>query len=224
MKIVEIRPRRKCVSGIIFDCEIDPKEYGADCDAAGYLSLDSELCEMRRLKSGMNLSDEQLEELVRESHIKRAKSRAMWYLSRSDCSRKTLCDKLKKAFPDYACETACDRMQELGFLNDEAYARRKFERILSEKKVSVGVAKQLLRQDGIDPETVDIIAEEIDIDPVEPIVELITKKYKSKLGDFEANKKVIAALMRKGHKYSDIKEALSRFNIESENEDYSEDY
>lgn len=219
MKILEIRPRRKTVSGIIFDCEIDPKEWGADPDAAGYLSLDSELCEIKGLKAGMSLTDEQLEDLIRESHTKRAKSRAMWYLSHSDCSRATLIEKLGKSFPDYACKAAADRMEELGFLNDEKYARHKFERILNEKKVSVGVAKQLLRGEGIDRELVDIIAEEIEIDPIEPIVELIEKKYKNKLGDFEANKKVIAALMRKGHKYPDIKEALSRFNIEN-----SEDY
>ena len=219
MKILEIRPRRKTVSGIIFDCEIDPKEWGADCDAAGYLSLDSELCEIKGLKAGMSLTDEQLEDLIRESHTKRAKSRAMWYLSHSDCSRAMLIEKLSKSFPDYACIAAADRMEELGFLNDEKYARYKFERILNEKKVSVGVAKQLLRGEGIDRELVDIIAEETEIDPIEPIVGLIEKKYKNKLGDFEANKKVIAALMRKGHKYPDIKEALSRFNIE-DSEDY----
>ena len=219
MKILEIRPRRKAVSGIIFDCEIDPKEWGADCDAAGYLSLDSELCEIKGVKAGMSLTYEQLEDLIRESHTKRAKSRAMWYLSHSDCSRAMLIEKLSKSFPDYACIAAADRMEELGFLNDEKYARYKFERILNEKKVSVGVAKQLLRGEGIDRELVDIIAEETEIDPIEPIVGLIEKKYKNKLGDFEANKKVIAALMRKGHKYPDIKEALSRFNIE-DSEDY----
>ena len=223
MKILEIRPRRKQLSGIIFDCEINPKEWGADPDAAGYLSLDSELCEIKGLKAGMSLTDEQLEDLICESHTKRAKSRAMWYLSRSDCSRATLIEKLSKAFPEYASETAADRMEELGFLNDEKYARHKFERILAERKVSVGVAKQMLRLEGIDRELIDIIAEEIDVDPIEPIVELIEKKYKHKLGGYEQNKKVIAALMRKGHKYPDIKEALARFDVEND-EYYSEDY
>ena len=223
MKILEIRPRRKQLSGIIFDCEINPKEWGADPDAAGYLSLDSELCEIKGLKAGMSLTDEQLEDLICESHTKRAISRAMWYLSRSDCSRATLIEKLSKAFPEYASETAADRMEELGFLNDEKYARHKFERILAERKVSVGVAKQMLRLEGIDRELIDIIAEEIDVDPIEPILELIEKKSKHKLGGYEQNKKVIAALMRKGHKYPDIKEALARFDVEND-EYYSEDY
>ena len=73
MKIVEIKPRRKHISGIVFDIEIVPEDYGADVDPVGLLALDSELCEMKRLKSGTELSDEALTELVRESHIKRAK-------------------------------------------------------------------------------------------------------------------------------------------------------
>ena len=166
MKIVEIKPRRKCVSGIVFDCEIDPKEFGADPDAAGLLSLDSELCEMKSLKSGTKLSEAQLLELVRESHTKRAKSRALWYLSRGDCSRKTLFEKLKRSFPDYACESACDRMEELRFLDDAAYAKRRLQRIIDEKKVSVRMAKQLLKQEGIDPDLIEDAVECAEYDPV----------------------------------------------------------
>ncbi len=222
MKIIEIKPRRKSVSGIVFDCPIDPKEFGADCDATGLLSLDSELCEMKHLKAGVSLNDGELEQLVHESHTKRAKSRAMWYLSRSDCSRKKLIEKLMRSFPEYACISAADRMEELGFIDDESYARRKFERIIAEKKVSVCVARQLLKQEGIASEIIDLITEEVEIDPIEPIVALINKRYKTKLGDKQQNDKVISALMRKGHRFCDIKEALSRFDINSEN--YCEDY
>lgn len=221
MKIIEIRPRRKFVSGIVFDIEVDPKEYGADPDAAGLLSLDSELCEMKHLKSGMELTDAQVSALVRESHIKRAKSRALWYLSRGDCSRKTLFDKLKKAFPEFACEAACDRMEELRFLDDEAYAKRRLQRIIDEKKVSVRMAKQLLKQEGIDGDLIDDAVEVAEYDPIGTIVTLIERKYKNKLGDKAQNDKVIAALMRKGYSYSEIREALSQFDTPT---DYCEDY
>ncbi len=222
MKILEIRPRRKFLVGLVFDCEIDPKEFGAEKDAAGYLSLDSELCEMKHLKAGMELDDEQLTELVRESHIKRAKSRAMWYLSRGDCAKKTLFDKLKRSFPEYACEVACNRAEELGYINDEAYAKRRLQRIIDEKRVSVRMAKQLLRQEGIDPDLVDDAAEEVEYDPIDAIAGLIERKYKNKIGEKEQRDKVIAALMRKGYGFSEIKEALSRFD--PENDFYCEDY
>ena len=200
--------------GLVFDCNIDPKEFGADSDAAGFLSLDSELCEMKHLKVGMELSDAELLELVRESHIKRAKSRAMWYLSRGDMAKQTLFDKLRRSFPDYAAKIACDRAEELGYINDESYAKRRLQRIIDEKKVSVRMAKQLLRQEGIDPDLVDDAAEEVEYDPVMAIVGLIERKYKQKISDKDNTQKVVAALMRKGYGYSEIKEALSRFNNE----------
>ncbi len=216
MKIIEIRPRRKFLVGLVFDCEIDPKEFGADADAAGFLSLDSELCEIKHLKAGMELDDEQLTALVKESHIKRAKNRAMWYLSRGDCSRKTLFDKLKRSFPEYACNTACDRMEELGYINDESYAKHRLQRIIDEKKVSVRMAKQLLRLEGIDPDLVDDAAEEVEYDPIDTIVGLIERKYKAKIGEKEQRERTIAALMRKGYGFSEIKEALSRFDPEND--------
>ncbi len=220
MKIIEIRPRRKFLCGLVFDCRIDPKEFGADADAAGFLSLDSELCEIKHLKAGMELSDAELVALVRESHIKRAKSRAMWYLSRGDMAKQTLFDKLRRSFPDYAAKVAADRAEELGYINDEAYAKRRLQRIIDEKKVSVRMAKQLLRQEGIDPDLVDDAAEEVEYDPIGAIVGLIERKYKQKLSDKDNTQKVIAALMRKGYGYSEIKEALSRFD--TENDFYSE--
>ena len=216
MKIIEIRPRRKFLSGIVFDCEIDPKEFGADSDAANLLSLDSELCEIKHLKAGMELTDADLLELVKESHIKRAKSRAMWYLSRGDLAKKTLFDKLRRSFPEYACTIACDRAEELGYINDESYAKRRLQRIIDEKKVSVRMAKQLLRQEGIDPDLVDDAAEEVEYDPIETIVLLIERKYKNKIGEKEQKDKVIAALMRKGYGFSEIKEALSHFDPEND--------
>ena len=121
MRIIEINPRRKKVSGIRFDVEIDPKEYGADVDPVGLLALDSELCEIR-LKVGMELDSERLLELVRESHVKRAKSRAMWYLSRSSMPKEKLRKKLAEKFPDYAAAAASDRAEELGFVDDAEYA------------------------------------------------------------------------------------------------------
>jgi regulatory protein len=216
MKIVESRPRRKSICGIIFDCEINPKDYGADCDAAGYLALDSELCDIKHLKAGYVLTDEQLCELVEESHLKRAKSRAMWYISQSSCSRKTLIDKLKKAFPEFAAVEAVDRMEELGFIDDFEYAKRRIQRIVEEKKVSIKMAKYLLEAEGVDRETAEIAAQELEYDAKAVIIELIEKKYRSKLQEKSDLDKTIAALMRKGYSYSEIKSALEEYNLQTE--------
>ncbi len=214
MRIVEIRPRHKSLCGIIFDCEVNPSDYGADTDAAGFLVLDSELCEIKNLKSGYELTDDELCELVCESHIKRAKSRAMWYISQSACSKKTLIDKLKKSFPEYAAVSAVERMEELGFIDDLEYAKRRIQRIVDEKKVSLKMAKYLLEAEGIDRETADFAAEKLEYDATAAIVALIEKKYKTRLQEKGDLDKTIAAIMRKGYSYSEIKSALDEYNLQ----------
>lgn len=209
MKILEVKPRRKHISGIVFDCELDPKEYGAETDPVGLLALDSELCEQKGLKSGVELSDEQLVELVRESSIKRAKSRAMWYLSRQDMPREKLFRKLKEHFPEYAAEAAADRAVELGFINDFEYAKRRLQLELEVKKASLRAAVTKLQAEGIDRETIEAAIEEVEYNPTDSILTLIEQKYSRKLEEENGKDKVFAALQRKGYSYSQIKTAFN---------------
>lgn len=214
MKILEIKLRRKSVCGILFDEEIDPELWGADADAAGWLSLDAELCEMKHLKVGTCLTDEELAALIEESHIKRAKSRAMWYISRSDYPKNALIKKLLASFPDYAAEAAAERMEELGLLNDASYAERRIQRILDEKHVSLKMAKQLLLAEGVDRETVEIAAENAEYSSSDALGSIIERKYKGKINCKKDADRMMSALLRKGYSYSEIREALNEQEIE----------
>lgn len=215
MRIIEINPRRKKVSGIRFNVEIDPKEYGADVDPVGLLALDSELCEIR-LKVGMELDSEQLLELVRESHVKRAKSRAMWYLSRSSMPKEKLRKKLAEKFPNYAAAAAADRAEELGFVDDAEYAKRKLQLLIDNKKVSVKMAAKMLLLEGVGREDVDAAVMEAEYDPTSAILTLVERKYKNKLSDKKDFQNTVAALMRKGFSYSEIRNALKDYETATE--------
>ncbi len=214
MKIVEIKPRRKSVCGILFDTEVDPTLWGAESDAAGWLSLDAELCEMKHLAVGTVLTDDELTALIEESHIKRAKSRAMWYISQGDSPKKALIKKLMNSFPEYAALAAAERMEELGLINDRAYAKRRLERILEEKKVSLKMAKQMLLLEGVDREIVDEALEGTEHSNSDTLIALIERKYKDKINCQKDAERMMSALLRKGYSYSEIKEALSSLEIE----------
>ncbi|MBE6799298.1 MAG: regulatory protein RecX [Ruminococcaceae bacterium] len=209
MKIVEIKPRRKHICGIVFDCDIDLKEYGAEADPVGLLALDAQLCELKGLRSGMVLDDEELVELIRESSIKRAKSRAMWYISRQDMPKEKLRRKLAEHFPDYAAKAATDRAVELGLIDDFEYAKRRLQLELSVKKISLKAAAAKLLADGVDRETVEAAVEESEYDPTDSILTLIERKYTKKLCEENGREKVFAALMRRGYSYSQIKAAFN---------------
>lgn len=214
MKILEIKPRRKHVCGILFDCEVNPKLWGAESDAAGWLALDTELCEIKHLKVGAYISDDELAALIEESHIKRANLRALWYLSRGDLPKKALIKKLNNSFPEYASVKAVERMEELGLINDYEYANRRLQRIIEEKKVSFKMAKQLLCAEGIDREIVNEVSECVECDNADTIKSLIERKYIGKLNSQKDIDRMLSALIRKGYSYNEIKQVLRDLEIE----------
>jgi regulatory protein len=197
MKILSIKKDKKHLDRIVL-------EDGTE------LLIDSDLTEAKKLSSGIDISDP--EALKYESDYIRAKSRALWYLSRSDHSEKALKDKLMAAgFDSNACEEACERMAELDLINDERYARRLVEYLsasgsskreiafkLSSKGISSDIARQILLED--------------ESDEGQKILMLIERKYKNKLSNEADIEKVFAALIRKGFSFSDVRAALKDYS------------
>ena len=69
-------------------------------------------------------------------------------------------------------------------------------------------------------EIADIVTEGLDIDPILRIIELLNTKYSRYLSDEKGVRKTVASLQRLGYRWSDIKTALRRVEVETEeNED-----
>ena len=204
MKVVNLQQKRKSLTAIVFD---DGSE----------LLVDSEIALIENIIIGSEI--ENIEKIIYKSDFKRAKSRALWYLSRGDLSEKSLFEKLVRAgFSETASRDAVERMKELGLVNDYMYAKRLAD-YLSNTGISNREIQFKLTQKGIDRD----IARELsksENDEIDKIKYLIEHKYKNKL-DGESNiQKVFAALVRKGFSYSDVKAALRDY---SEKLRYSED-
>lgn len=221
MTVTELKIRRKNLTAVCFDCEICPGDFGAETDPVGLPAIDTDVCTSFGLKVGDEISEERFGEIVAESNRKRAVSSALWYLSRKSMSRAGLVSKLKPRFGEAAANTAADRMEELRFLNDADYAERRMELILQNKKVSKRMAVQLLLAEGIDRETADAAADGADYDPDGALSYLIEHKYKNKLSDKKDRDRTVAALMRKGYSYGEIKRALEKY---TDTEEMSEEF
>ncbi len=206
MKIISLSERRKGLTAILFQ------------DGSESL-IDSELVSLHNLTQGCHIQN--LEELIFQSDCKRAKSRALWYLSRTDHSKKALSLKLNKGgFSKEAVELAVERMEELGLLDDEKLAARLWE-YYSLQKMSKKEAYHKLILKGIPSEIAKETVFSHEDDETEKIKELISVKYATKLESEENVKKVYGALVRKGFSFTDIKKALREYSEELEN---SEDY
>lgn len=199
MKIIALQNRRKCLTALKL-------ENGEE------LLLDTEIVIMRDLKPGVFIDDP--DALLYESDFKRAKSRALWYLSRGDLSEKGLTEKLKNAgFTKGAAEAAVERMTELGLIDDGKYARRLLESLTLSGASEKEIYFKLINK-GIPSDIAKEILSEDETEESDKIKRLLETKYQSRLTTEEGVQKVIASLARKGFSFSDIKDALRAYNEE----------
>ncbi|MBQ1388845.1 MAG: regulatory protein RecX [Clostridia bacterium] len=175
------------------------------------MKLDTQILFEECVKVGSVVDDDRLHDLIEKSEYKRAKEKALWLLSQRDYSRKKLTEKLKAEASEDVCEKVCERMEEVGLLNDESYAKRLSHDLIHIKRLSTRGALYKLLEKGIDRELAEEVLSEFDTDPVEQLVEIIERKYSDKLADEKLRRRTVAALQRLGYSWSDIKAAIEKF-------------
>lgn len=165
------------------------------------------------LYAGKELSEEEsaaLQDSVRRSALK---GKTIELLSRKPQSRKEVERKLTQwEASEEEAAALCDRMEELGYLNDAAYAvtvvrhysaKGYGERKLRDELYRRGVPRDLwdeaLQQAGSPDEAIDAF---------------IAKKLAGKAPNPKELKKVSDALARRGYHWNDISAALRRYGAE----------
>ncbi len=197
MIVTAVEPRKKALSALYIDGEFAMK-------------LDTQTLAEYRISAGKEISDEELKELIDASDFRRAKERALWLLSYRDHTTGELLEKLKKDFPEAACEKAIARMQELSLIDDRRVAKKYAEELHRKHHSEKDIIFRLSAK-GIDKEEARLIVEELSIDPVSEICALVEKKHLKNLNDEKGLRRTYASLQRGGFKYSDIKTALREF-------------
>lgn len=167
-------------------------------------------------KDGTEITQEEWERLTDSIYYKKAVDKCYDLLSRRDHSVKELKTKLLRTVDEKNADKAIEKMLELGYLDDEKYARNLVKYLAQTRNMSKNHIKQEMFKRGIPNEIIILVMEDYEFDNVSCVVDLILTKYRNKLNNEDGNKKVIASLMRKGFSYSDIKNAFYRI----ENEEY----
>ncbi len=198
MLITAVEERKKGMSAVFID-----GEYAVSIDTVTLVSSGKH--------TGSDITDEELCELTEKSKVSRAKEKALYLIEYRARSRKEIEDKLIPLYGEDAAEAAIGRLEELGLINDESFAREYAEQLLVRKKFSAERAAFELSKKGIARELTDEILEEFDVDPVEQIVSVIEKKYSRLLHDEKGRKRTINGLRAMGYRWNDIKEAMESF-------------
>lgn len=196
MLVTAVEPRRKSLSALYIDGEFAMK-------------LDTMTLMENHIKPGVELTDEQLHSLIQKSDARRAKERALYLITYRDHSKKELTDKIRRTCSADAAEQAAQKMEELGLVNDEEFARKYANELLHKKHMAPRAIQYKLREKGITAETISIILEELEYDTYEEIQAVLNKKYYGYSDDEKIKKRAFAALQRLGWGWSDIKDAMN---------------
>ena len=197
MLITAIEPRRKGLSALFIDGEFA-------------MNLDTQALLENRFDVGRDISDEDLKEMIELSNERRAKEKALWLISYRSHSKKELKDKIRRTCDDASAEKAVERMEELGLVNDEEYARQFARKLLLQKKMARRAAILEMSRKGIDKETAEAALDEVDVDYRENIRYIIEKKYRD-IGDEKIKRRAVAALQRLGYGWDDIRAVLNEY-------------
>lgn len=184
-------------------------------------TVDSDYWYSEKYRKLKEINEEELTELLDAVSFRRAYNKGLDYLSRRPYGTKELIRKLcEKGHEKEAAEKACDRLLELGLLNDEEYARILSDDLINRKNYGVKRVKQELAYRGIPREIIENTIDTLDNDAENRIILVVKKKYLNKLNDEKGRKRAIDGLMRLGFSYSDIKSALRKVSEFTEEENY----
>ncbi|MEE0914105.1 MAG: regulatory protein RecX [Ruminococcus sp.] len=186
-------------------------------DGEFVMNLDTRTLIENRFDVGKEIDDEDLHEIINLSNERRAKEKALWLISYRDHSKKELTDKIKRTCDEESAEKAVERMEELGLVNDEAYAQRYARKLLYSKHMSKNAAVFELSRKGIDKELAQEILENTEVDERDQIRQVIDKKYRN-LSDEKIKRRAVAALQRLGYRWDDIRSVLEEYSEEDEYE------
>lgn len=188
-------------------------EYRATVDSDYWLS--------ERYRNLKEIDEDELTELLDAVSFRRAYNKGLDFLSRRPYGTKELIKKLcEKGHEKASAEKACERLTELGLLNDEEFASILANELYERKGYSLKRIKQELIFKGIDREIAQNTVESLDNNAKSRIIIIVKKKYMNKLSDEKGRKRTVDALMRLGYSYSDIKSALSDLTEFDEEDNY----
>lgn len=164
------------------------------------------------LYKGKALSDDEADKLLASVRRSGLKEKTLELLIRKPQSRKELERKLKEwGASEEESAALCGRMEELGCLNDAAYAAQVVRHYCAKGFGEKKLRDELYRR-GVPRDLWDEALEGAE-DPAQAIDAFVAQKLAGRTPDRKDLQKVSAALTRRGYAWSDIRDALSRYGI-----------
>lgn len=187
-------------------------------DGEYLLTVDEDFWFSSGYVSGDEIDDGDLAAFKEAAVSRLAFNSAMFSLDMRDHSEKEIRQKLIRKYDEHSVDSAVEKLIGLGLINDRRYAELLTRELFERKKYGKNRVRSELFRHGIASdiinEVIEAYEEENDSDNVEKIVDIIRKKYYNKLIDEKSRQKVVAALVRLGYSFSDIRQAMREFSCD----------
>lgn len=164
-----------------------------------------------RLAPGDDLDEATIAQLLKEDEAKKAITASLNLISYRSRAAGELRTKLReKGYSPEAIDTAVNRMQELNYLDDEAFAERWVASRQNTRPRSERMLKRELAEKGIDRETIEQTIEEAGVDEFGDALALAQKKAESMRGLEPAvrERRLSGFLGRRGYGYDIVRRVI----------------
>lgn len=209
MKIVELKPSKRVKGRFLVKLDDDTLLRVSEQEMIDF-----------SLYQGKEISVEEAEALEKSGQTSALKNKALNLLTRKPVSRRDMEKKiLEWEGTEEEVLEICDRLEELGLLNDENYARLLCEHY-QRKGYGLGRIKQEFYRHGISRDLWDEALEQLEEEGNEVSIDkYIQQKLKGENPDVKMAKKVTDALARRGFSWEEIRSGMIRYN-----ESYAEEW
>jgi len=185
----------------------NPERANLYLDDKFYSGISVELCIKEHLKTGLEIDEDKLNELILEDEKSVAFTKAINYVSNNYKTKKQVRDYLyKKEYNRNTIDYVIDKMEEYKYLDDEAYAKQ-FVLTYSKKYGKLKLISGL-KSKGISDSIIDNLFEEIE---VESSIETVANKYlKNKIIDEKTYIKLSRFLYSRGYQFDEINSYINK--------------
>ena len=183
-------------------------------DGVFYCGIKLEVAIKYRLKAGMHIEKQKLDEIQLETEKSQALDKAMTHLSASMKTVKQMRDFLaKKGYTEAVINYVLERLEYHKFVDDYAYCRAYVQSVSGKGKRALEV--DLIKR-GADKNAIESALDEIEESGEE--ASLIFEKYlRGKSVDRQTLYKGLKYLLSKGYGYDTAKTALERYGLDEDN-------
>jgi regulatory protein len=184
--------------------------YNIFIDDEFYTALSADLLLESKIGEGDILQTGQLDEFIERDGAGKVVTKALDYVSRRPHSESELRTKLgKKDYDESHIDEAIERLNQLGYVDDEAFARQ----WIAERGTQRGkrLLQMELRKKGVADAVIEQVLEEDGSDEVSQARELAAKRLGRLSGHSPdvIKRRLTDYLARRGYSYDVIREALS---------------